>query len=107
MLLEGKNAVVYGAEALSEPTSSPPGTSSASRRGPAARTPCVTTPRTSYACSCTRPCAPRRHLYPDSDKIAVWTGNEDDNLIVRGRNGSTTGPPRRRTAERDHPQGRS
>lgn len=26
---------------------------------------------------------PAATVYPDSDKIAVWTGNEEDNLIVR------------------------
>ena len=25
---------------------------------------------------------PAATVYPDSDKIAVWTGNDDDNLIV-------------------------
>jgi uncharacterized cupin superfamily protein len=25
---------------------------------------------------------PAATVYPDSDKIAIWTGNEDDNLIV-------------------------
>jgi uncharacterized cupin superfamily protein len=30
---------------------------------------------------------PAATVYPDSDKIAVWTGNEDDNLIVRRASG--------------------
>jgi hypothetical protein len=26
---------------------------------------------------------PAATVYPDSDKIAVWTGNPDDNVMVR------------------------
>lgn len=26
-------------------------------------------------------------VYPDSGKIAIWTGNDDDNLIVRRTSG--------------------
>jgi hypothetical protein len=26
---------------------------------------------------------PAATVYPDSDKVAVWTGNADDNLIAR------------------------
>jgi uncharacterized cupin superfamily protein len=26
-------------------------------------------------------------VYPDSDKIAIWTGSDDDDLIVRRTNG--------------------
>jgi hypothetical protein len=38
-------------------------------------------------------------VYPDSDKIAIWTGNDDDDLVVRrtssvdygrGETGATT-----------------
>ncbi len=30
---------------------------------------------------------PAATVYPDSDKIAVWTGNKDDDLIVRRSSG--------------------
>jgi uncharacterized cupin superfamily protein len=30
---------------------------------------------------------PAATVYPDSDKIAVWTGNKDDNLIVKRSSG--------------------
>jgi hypothetical protein len=30
---------------------------------------------------------PTATVYPDSDKIAVWTGNEDDDRIVRRDSG--------------------
>jgi uncharacterized cupin superfamily protein len=30
---------------------------------------------------------PAATVYPDSDKIAIWTGNEDDNLIVHRSSG--------------------
>lgn len=30
---------------------------------------------------------PAATVYPDSDKIAIWTGNEDDNVIVRRSSG--------------------
>ena len=26
-------------------------------------------------------------VYPDSDKIAIWTGNDDDDLIVKRTSG--------------------
>jgi uncharacterized cupin superfamily protein len=30
---------------------------------------------------------PAATVYPDSDKIAVWTGNKDDDLIMRRSSG--------------------
>ena len=30
---------------------------------------------------------PAATIYPDSDKIAIWTGNKDDDLIVRRGSG--------------------
>jgi uncharacterized cupin superfamily protein len=30
---------------------------------------------------------PAATVYPDSDKIAVWTGNKDDDLIVHRTSG--------------------
>ncbi len=25
---------------------------------------------------------PRDHVYPDSDKVGVWTGNKEDDMLV-------------------------
>ena len=33
---------------------------------------------------------PAATVYPDSDKIGIWTGNKDDALIVRRSSGPTT-----------------
>ena len=49
-----------------------------------ARTRSATTPTRPCACSCTRRSTiPAAAVYPDSDKIGIWTGNEDDNVMVR------------------------
>ena len=60
-----------------------PTTSCSSSADPPARTRSATTPTSRRACSCgRRSCTPAATVYPDSDKIAIWTGNPDDDLIA-------------------------
>jgi hypothetical protein len=32
-------------------------------------------------------CEPAVAVYPDSDKVVVWTGNDDDHVILHRRDG--------------------
>ena len=67
-------------------TCSNPGTSSSSRRARRAATPCATTPTPRCACSCIPPCTPAVVVYPDSDKMGIFTGNrEDDRFLMTTR----------------------
>lgn len=49
--------------------------------------PSVTTPSRRPACSCSPISNAAASVYPDSNKIAIWAGNEHDNLIVRRSSG--------------------
>ena len=66
------------------PPSSRHGTSACSRSGPAAPTACATRPTTvARVLMFSDVKWPAATVYPDSDKIGVWTGNGDDSAMFR------------------------
>ena len=69
------------------PTSSTPGMSSSSRRAPTAPTRFVTTDSTARVLMFSNTSKVAASVCPDSDKIAIWTGNDDDDLIVKRTSG--------------------